>query len=75
MSCLKKINQLELCELFSFSKDGAVHMVVSIKSHQIVYKSYNDGKTRIEPTNREKPIFTRLDFEKRYELKWFKSEL
>lgn len=71
-SKIKKISELEITELFSFSKDGSVHMVSNIKTHYIEYKSYNDGKVRIEYLNREKPVFIRLDFEKRYELKWFK---
>jgi len=73
MNLTKKIKDLEISELFSFSKEGAVHMVSNIKSHYIEYKSYNDGKIRIEYLDREKPIFTRLDFEKRYDFKWFKQ--
>jgi hypothetical protein len=69
---IKKIYELEITELFSFSRTGAVHMVSNIRNGYIEYKSYEDGKIRIAYLDREKPVFTRLDFEKRYELKWFK---
>jgi hypothetical protein len=68
---LKLIKELKIGELFSFSKKGAVHMVSSIKGSYIEYKSYSDGKIRIEYTKRENPVYPRPEWDSLFEHKWF----
>lgn len=68
---MKLIKELKIGELFSFSKKGAVHMVSNIKNSYIEYKSFSDGKIRIEYTNRKKEVYLRPEWDNLYEKKWF----
>jgi len=66
-----KISDLQIGDLFSFSKKGGVHMVSQVRNIFIEYKSYNDGKIRICFLDREKEIFKRENWDKIFEAKWF----
>ena len=67
---MKLIKELKVGELFSFSKKGAIHMVAYIGAY-IEYKSYADGKIRIEYTTRKKQVYLRPEWDNLYEKKWF----
>lgn len=72
MSLTKNISELEIGNLFPFSKKGAVHMVTYTTNLHIEYKSYSDGKIRVAYLDRY-PIFVREEWDKIYEAKWFNT--
>lgn len=75
MNLTKKVSELEIGELFSFSKKGPVHMVSNKNNTSYIeYKSYSDGKIRIEYLNRVLSVFIREEHSKYFEAKWFKNE-
>jgi hypothetical protein len=68
-----KLKDVGVGGLFSFSKKGAVHMVSRIGLVHIEFKSYNDGKIRTAPINRDMPVHRRPEMDKYFCAKWFKE--
>jgi hypothetical protein len=66
----KSISILEIGDLFSFRKKSVVHMITRVSGNHIEYKSYNDGKIRVLH-DVFKFVYTRKEFDRQYELKWF----
>lgn len=67
----KKISELEIGDLFSFKRKSAVYMVTNNLHGHFEYKSFNDGKIRIQTS--DKTIFTRKEMDTLFEKKWFKG--
>lgn len=68
---IKEVKDLKVGELFSFSKKGAVHMVSGVNLSYIQYKSYNDGKIRIQYKSRKQKVFMRPEYDNLFDKKWF----
>lgn len=66
----KSLKICEVTDLFSFQRNSAVHMITRKGNVHIEYKSYNDGKIRV--CDIDKIVYPRPDFDRQYELKWFK---
>lgn len=69
------IKELEWGDVFSFSKKGAFHMVWKIGDAHIEYKSFQDGKIRVEYLKRQKEVFLRPERSRQFEVKWFDSDI